>query len=91
MCILYVIVYNFPRFRSAENHTPQDHFRCVMVCYRTHTPQKTRPAAAILESNRGLGGLVQLMLAKHSCVKFEAWALTCAFLAPCFNSKTAVA
>ena len=33
---------NFTRFRCAENHTPQDHFRCVMVCYDTCTPQKTR-------------------------------------------------
>ena len=32
-------VYNL---RCAENCTPQDHFRCVMVCYCTHTPQKTR-------------------------------------------------
>ena len=23
--------------------TPQGHFRCVMVCYHTHMPQKTRP------------------------------------------------
>ena len=36
-------LYDFTRFRCAENQTPQDHFRCVMVCYRTHTPQKTRP------------------------------------------------
>ena len=42
---LYLIVYNFARFtRCAENDTVEDHFRCVnvMVCYRTHTPQKTR-------------------------------------------------
>ena len=31
------------RFRCAENHTPQDHFRCVMVSYCTCTPQKTWP------------------------------------------------
>ena len=27
---MYLIAYNFTRFRCAENHT-QDHFRCVMV------------------------------------------------------------
>ena len=43
VCILYLIVYDFTRFRCAENRTPQDHFRCVMVCYRTPKPQKTRP------------------------------------------------
>ena len=32
----------FTRFRCAENGT-QGHFRCVMVCYRTHSPQRTRP------------------------------------------------
>ena len=43
-CALYLIVYNFTRFRCAENHT-STHFRCVMVCCRTHsTPQKTRAA-----------------------------------------------
>ena len=41
--ILYLIVYDFTNFRCAKNHAPQDHFRCVMVCYRTHTFQKTRP------------------------------------------------
>ena len=40
---MYLIVFDFTRFRCAENGTPQDHFRCVMVCYRTCTPQKTRP------------------------------------------------
>ena len=30
--------YDFTRFKSAENHTSQDHFRCVMVCYCTRTP-----------------------------------------------------
>ena len=30
-CILYVAVYNFTRFRWAENCTPQDHFCCVMI------------------------------------------------------------
>ena len=39
---MYLIVYNYAR-RCAENHTPQDHFRCVMVCYRTYTPRTTRP------------------------------------------------
>ena len=38
-----LIVYNFTRFRCVENRTPQDFFRCVMVCYRTHMPQKTGP------------------------------------------------
>ena len=36
-------LYDFTRFRCAENRTPQDHFRCVMVYYRTQMPQKTRP------------------------------------------------
>ena len=44
-CIL--IVHNFTRFRCAENRTLKDHFRCVMVCYCTRTPQKTRPDIAI--------------------------------------------
>ena len=43
MWILYLIVFDFTRFRCAENRTPQDHFRCVMVCYCTCTPQKSRP------------------------------------------------
>ena len=43
MWILYLIVFDFTRFRYAKNRNPQDHFRCVMVCYRTCTPQKTRP------------------------------------------------
>ena len=30
MCILYLIVYNFTRFRCAENHTPQDLFMCAV-------------------------------------------------------------
>ena len=51
MCILYIIVYNFTRFSCTENHTPQDHFRCVMVCYRTRTPQKTRPATMNIDSS----------------------------------------
>ena len=29
--ILYLTVYNFARFRCAENCTPQDHFRCLIV------------------------------------------------------------
>ena len=43
VCFLYLIVYNFTRFRCAENCPPQDHLRCVVVCYRSRTPQKTRP------------------------------------------------
>ena len=35
LCILYLIVYNFTRFRCAKNHTPQGQFRCVMMCYHT--------------------------------------------------------
>ena len=31
MNILYLIVYDFTRFRCAENCTPQDHFRCVIM------------------------------------------------------------
>ena len=38
-----VSMYNFTTFRCAENHTSQDHFRCVMVCYCARTPQKTKP------------------------------------------------
>ena len=40
MCYLKYIT----RFGCAENHIPQDHFKCVMVCYCTCTPQKTRLA-----------------------------------------------
>ena len=47
MCIICLIVYDFTRVWCAENHTPQDHFRCVMMCYRTRAPQKTRPAQDI--------------------------------------------
>ena len=43
VCILYLTVFDFTRFRCADNCTPQDHFRCVMVCYHTCMPQKTRP------------------------------------------------
>ena len=37
-----LVVYNFIWFRWAESHTHHNHFRCVMVCYHTWTPQKTR-------------------------------------------------
>ena len=37
------IVFYFTKFRCTENRTPQDNFRYVMVCFRTCTPQKTRP------------------------------------------------
>ena len=40
---LYLNEYNFARFRCDENRCPQDHFRCVMVCYCTRTFQKTMP------------------------------------------------
>ena len=36
----FLIVYDFTRFRCAENHTPQDHFRCVIVCFSNHTSQE---------------------------------------------------
>ena len=38
------------RFRCAENGIPQDHFRCVMLCYinHTYTPQNTRSAFAVI-------------------------------------------
>ena len=39
-----VFVYDFPRFRFTENHTPQAQFRCVMVCYCSQMPQKTSHA-----------------------------------------------
>ena len=39
VCILYLIVYDFTRFRCAANCT-QDYFRWVMVWYCTRTPQK---------------------------------------------------
>ena len=45
-CALYITVYNFTRFRCAENCTPQDHFRCGMMCYRTS--QKTRPETELV-------------------------------------------
>ena len=48
MCVLYLIVYNFTKFRCAENCTPQNHFRCVMVCFCSCTPQKTRPVRALV-------------------------------------------
>ena len=50
MCILYLIVYNFTRFRCAENGTPQDHFRCVMGYANALAcmPQRTRPAIIFL-------------------------------------------
>ena len=28
----YLIACKFTRFRCAENHTPEGHFRCVMAC-----------------------------------------------------------
>ena len=31
MCILYLIVYDFNRFRCAENRTPQEHFRFAIA------------------------------------------------------------
>ena len=40
--MLYLIVYDFTRFRYDENCT-QEHFKCVMVCFCTYMPQKTRP------------------------------------------------
>ena len=40
----FVYNYNFTRFRCAESCTPQDHFKCLILCYRAHMPQKTRPA-----------------------------------------------
>ena len=45
MYILYLIVYDFTRFMCADNCAPQDHFRCVMVCYMylTGMPQKAMP------------------------------------------------
>ena len=39
MLTLYLLEYNFTRCKCAENCT-LDHFRGVMVCYHTHTPQK---------------------------------------------------
>ena len=57
-CILYLIVYNFTRFRCAENCT-QDHFRCVMVCYRTRTPQKDK---ACLHGQEEHGCVVRVKL-----------------------------
>ena len=49
---LYIIVYDLTRFRYAENHTPQDHFRCGVGCYRTCTPQKIRPVIIFYEKNK---------------------------------------
>ena len=56
MCILYLVGYNFTRFRFAENRSPQDHFRCVMVCYHTYMLQKTRPETELM-----LGLLVSIV------------------------------
>ena len=39
-CAFCIWLFDFTRFGCAENHTPQDQFRCVKVCYCTHTPQK---------------------------------------------------
>ena len=44
---------NHVLFRCAENHTPQDHFSCVMMFYCTHMPQKTRPGQMIKSFYRG--------------------------------------
>ena len=51
MCILYLIVYNVTRFtrsRCAENRNPQDHFRSVLVCYRTCPRQMTGTDFALI-------------------------------------------
>ena len=49
LCCKYAFcMYNFQRFRCAENHTPHDHFTCVMVFYHTGTPQKTRPVGGVV-------------------------------------------
>ena len=45
----YLIVYNFTRLRYSEKHTPQDHCRCVILCYLTRMPQKTRPGEVSLK------------------------------------------
>ena len=37
--------------RCAENCTPQDHFRCVMVLYRICIPQKTSPTHLCSQAN----------------------------------------
>ena len=42
MCILYLLVYHFTRFRCAEKHTPQNHYRCVMARYLTRNPKKDK-------------------------------------------------
>ena len=43
VCVHFVSVYNITKFSCAENHTPQDYIRCVMVCYCTPMPQKDWP------------------------------------------------
>ena len=43
---------NHVLFKCAEI-TLQDHFSCVMMCYRTHMPQKTRPGQMMKSFYRG--------------------------------------
>ena len=47
MCFLYLILYKLTRFRCAEYHTPQNHFRCVMVCYHKFLKRPSRPLCKI--------------------------------------------
>ena len=61
VCILYLIVYNFTRFKCARNCTSQDHSRHIIVRYHTHTLQKTRPANQRSQRDSQIAILFQLI------------------------------